>query len=74
LERKEVWLRLAQLDGLTILIRRLNWARKSKGERLTENTLIRVAIDLLLENADQVQGITEYELLASLGLPPRDLR
>jgi len=48
LERKEVRLRLDQLDALTTLTRRLNRARKGKGERLTENTLIRVAIDLLL--------------------------
>lgn len=74
LERKEVRLRLAQLDDLTAITRRLNRARKGKGERLTENTLIRVAIDLLLENTDQLQGITEDELLASLGLPPSDSR
>ncbi len=70
LERKEVRLRLAQLDDLTAITRRLNRARKGKGERLTENTLIRVAIDLLLENTHQLQGITEDELLASLELPP----
>ena len=69
LERKEVRLRIDQLDALTSLIRQLNRARRGKGERLTENTLIRVAINLLLENADQLQGITEDELLASLGLP-----
>ena len=74
MERKEVRLRLAQLDDLTAITRRLNRARKGKGERLTENTLIRVAIDLLLENASQLQGITEDELLASLGLPPSDSR
>lgn len=72
LERKEVRLRLDQLDELTSLVRRLNRARKGKGERLTENTLIRVAIDLLLKNADQLQGFTEDELLASLGLAERD--
>ena len=70
LERKEVRLRIDQLDALSSLTRQLNRARRGKGERLTENTLIRVAINLLLENADQLQGITEDELLASLGLPP----
>lgn len=74
LERKEVRLRLDQLDALTTLTRRLNRARKGKGERLTENTLIRVAIDLLLENTQQLQGITEDELMESLGLPPSDQR
>ncbi|MEP0959768.1 hypothetical protein [Microcoleus sp. FACHB-1515] len=72
LERKEVRLRLSQLDNLTVVTRKLNRARKGKGERLTENTLIRVAIDLLLENAEQLQGTTEEELLRSLGLPPRE--
>jgi len=70
LERKEVRLRIEQLDALTSLTRQLNRARRGKGERLTENTLIRVAINLLLENADQLQGITEDELIASLGLSP----
>lgn len=74
LERKEVRLRLDQLDALTTLTRRLNRARKGKGERLTENTLIRVAIDLLLENTQKLQGITEDELMESLGLPPSDQR
>lgn len=72
LERKEVRLRLDQLDTLTGLVRRLNRTRKGKGERLTENTLIRVAIDLLVENADRLQGTTEDELLASLGLLSKD--
>lgn len=72
LERKEVRLRLDQLDELTSLVRRLNRARKGRGERLTENTLIRVAIDLLLKNADQLQGFTEDELLVSLGLTERN--
>lgn len=68
LERKEVRLRLEQLDELTNLTRRLNRSRKGKGERLTENTLIRVAIDLLLEKSDQLQGSTEDELLKSVSL------
>ena len=74
LERKEVRLRIDQLDALTSLTRQLNRARRGKGERLTENTLIRVAINLLLENVDQLQGITEDELLASLGLSPSNER
>lgn len=70
LERKEVRLRSDQIDALTKLSRKLNRIRKGKGERLTENTLIRVAITLLLENVSQLQGLTENELLESLGLPP----
>lgn len=72
LERKEVRLRSDQIDDLTKLSRKLNRIRKGKGERLTENTLIRVAITLLLENVSQLQGLTENELLESLGLPPVD--
>ena len=72
LERKEVRLRLDQMDNLTAFTRRLNKARKGKGERLTENTLIRTAIDLLLENSSKLQGTTEDELRGSLGLPPSD--
>lgn len=72
LERKEVRLRLDQMDNLTAFTRRLNKARKGRGERLTENTLIRTAIDLLLENSSKLQGTTEDELRGSLGLPPSD--
>jgi hypothetical protein len=66
LERKEVRLRLDQLDELTALTRRLNRARNGKGERITENTLIRVAIDLLLERSDPLAGTTEEELRDSV--------
>lgn len=73
LERKEVRLRTDQMDSLTKLSRKLNRNRKGKGERITENTLIRVAIDLLLQDSDRVAGLTEDELLESLGLPPADV-
>ncbi|WP_038059339.1 hypothetical protein [Thermus amyloliquefaciens] len=46
--RKECRLRPDQLDALTALARKLNRERKG-GERITENTLIRWAVDLLLE-------------------------
>ena len=36
--------------------------------RPTENTLIRLAIDLLIANAGQLHGSTEGELRRSLGL------
>ncbi len=54
--RKECRLRPDQLDALTALARKLNRERKGKGERITENTLIRWAVDLLLENK---QGFLE---------------
>jgi pyruvate/2-oxoglutarate dehydrogenase complex dihydrolipoamide acyltransferase (E2) component len=51
--RKECRLRPDQLDALTALARRLNRERKGKGERITENTLIRWAVDMLLEKLAQ---------------------
>ena len=67
-ERKETRLRDDQYGRLTTASRRLNKHRKGKGERITENTLIRVAIDLLLNREDQLQGISESELRKSVGL------
>ena len=68
LVRKEARLREDQLDYLTSLTRALNRKRRGTGERITENTLIRVAVDLLLDKSDQLKGTTEQELLASVGL------
>lgn len=68
LERKDLRLRADQLDALTTWQRRLNKVRRGRGERITENTLVRVAIDLLLERADELGGFTEDELRASVGL------
>lgn len=68
LERKEARLRQNQIDALTDLTRSLNRKRVKKGERLTDNTLIRVAVDLLLSKASQLQGDTEEELRKSVGL------
>jgi hypothetical protein len=66
-ERKEARLRADQYEGLTDVSRRLNRTR-SGGERITENTLIRVAIDLLLSRRDDLSGATEAELRKSVGL------
>ncbi|MBC1235741.1 hypothetical protein [Nostoc sp. 2RC] len=69
LERKEARLRQEQIDALTELTRKLNRMKRVKGgERLTDNTLIRVAVDLLLSKASELQGTTEEELRSSLGL------
>lgn len=51
--RKECRLRPDQLDALTALARKLNRERKG-GERITENTLIRWAVDLLLNQASHI--------------------
>lgn len=68
LERKELRIRLDQADDLARLTRRLNRARGRTGERITDNTLIRVAIDLLLTRSDLLAGATELELRASVTL------
>ncbi len=68
LERKETRLRADQYSRLTELSRELNRQRQGQGERITENTLIRVAIDLLLAGSDNLTGTTEAELRASIGL------
>jgi len=69
LERKEARLRQDQIDALTDLTRKLNRMKRGKGgERLTDNTLIRVAVDLLLSKASELQGTTEEELRSSLNL------
>lgn len=68
LVRKEARLREDQLDDLTSLARSLNRKRQGSGERITENTLIRVAVDLLMNKFNELEGKTEQELLASVGL------
>jgi hypothetical protein len=66
LERKEARLREDQYTSLTAHARRLNKAKGTGGERITENTLIRVAIDLLLSQVDRLEGATEQELTDSV--------
>jgi RNA polymerase-interacting CarD/CdnL/TRCF family regulator len=68
LERKEARITQSQVESLARLSRDLNRKRKGQGERITENTLIRVAIALLVSRQDEIQGITEEELMKSLGL------
>lgn len=66
LERKETRLRVDQYEALTVHARRLNRAKRPGGERITENTLIRVAIDLLLANAENLSGSDEDALRNSV--------
>ncbi|MGU3643847.1 hypothetical protein ACLBXX_02695 [Microbacterium sp. C23T] len=66
LTRKETLLRDDQLPALTALARVLMGRRRRKVERITENTLIRVAIDLLLVHTDELRGSTEDELRTSV--------
>ena len=70
LERKEARLRGDQMDSLASLARRVNRRKPSRGgERITENTLIRVAVDWLLSQEAHVGGSTEEEIRRSLGVP-----
>jgi hypothetical protein len=61
---KWVPMRDDQYSGLTDLARELMDSRSRKVERITENTLIRVAIDLLLAHPELLAGDTEEELRA----------
>jgi len=65
-ERKETRLRVDQLRELTEHARRLNRAKGAGGPRITENTLIRIAVDLLLADIDRADGSTEERIKRSL--------
>ena len=67
-ERKEARLRDDQLTELTLRARRLNKLKNPDADRITDNTLIRVAVDLLLARADELVGGDEAALRRSLGL------
>ena len=71
LARKDARIRADQDAALTALAKALMRRRPAKGERITENTLIRIAIDLLLSRADDLRGSTEDELRRSVvpGVP-----
>jgi hypothetical protein len=69
LERKELLIWPDQITNLSILARVLNRNRGGAGERITTNTLIRVAAALLLSRSQDLVGTTEEELRRSLGLP-----
>lgn len=68
LQRKETRLRDDQIDALTAATRELNRAKTSGGERITDNTLIRVAVDLLLSKSLDLHGSSENEIRTSVGL------
>jgi hypothetical protein len=65
-ERKETRLRPDQLSDLTEHARRLNRMKGTGGQRITENTLIRIAVDLLLADIDRADGSTEERIRRSL--------
>lgn len=64
--RKETRLRDDQQNALTQHARRLSRARTQPGPRITDNTLIRVAVDLLLTRIEKASGDDEAAILESL--------
>ena len=67
LVRKETRLREEQYETLTEYARKLNRAKApGAGERITENTLIRIAIDLLIPHLGEMSGKDEAELRESV--------
>ena len=64
--RKETRLRQDQQNQLTLEARRLNRAKKSRAARITENSLIRVAVDLLLARIGDAAGDDEDAIRKSL--------
>jgi hypothetical protein len=64
--RKETRLREDQQNRLTLEARRLNRAKKTKGARITENSLIRVAVDVLLAQIDRAAGDDEDAIRKSM--------
>ncbi|WP_200919548.1 hypothetical protein [Microbacterium sp. Leaf288] len=73
LSRKDARLRDDQLTALAALVDAVMKRRRFKAERITENTLIRIGIDLLLAHADQLRGSTEDELRNSVTSALTDL-
>lgn len=67
-DRKETRQRADQIEWIEAKRKELNFARGGEGERLTDNTLIRVALDLLIQRGAQLAGTTEDELRRSLGI------
>ena len=64
--RKETRLREDQQNQLTLQARRLNRAKKTQGARITENSLIRVAVDLFLAQIDRAVGDDEDAIRNSM--------
>ncbi|GLZ43505.1 hypothetical protein [Actinokineospora sp. NBRC 105648] len=64
--RGESRLRPDQVTDLAALRREVARNRRNNGERITDNTLLRLAVDLLIANAHKLVGDTEDELRVSL--------
>lgn len=67
LVRHDLRARTDQLEGIAALRRRIlsDRARGARSERITDDILIRVAIDLLLAHCDDLAGATEDQIRES---------
>jgi hypothetical protein len=65
--RHDLRARAEQLEAVAALRRRItaDRGRAERSERITDNTLIRVAIDLLLAHGDYLAGATEEQIRES---------
>lgn len=65
--RHDLRARAEQLEAVAALRRRITSDRRraERSERITDNTLIRVAIDLLLAHGDYLAGATEEQIRES---------
>jgi hypothetical protein len=66
MERMDARLRPDQVTALAELRRQVNGQRTARSERITDNTLLRVAVDLLLTRSGRLAGNTEDELRESV--------
>ncbi|PSK48002.1 hypothetical protein B0E38_06479 [Streptomyces sp. 111WW2] len=64
--RKEARVRDDQAASLVVLRKKVAAQRTAKVEPITDNVLIRLAIDLLLAHSDRLRGDTEEELREAL--------
>lgn len=69
MEVRDARLRPDQWRDLRDLVDRLKAGRTDRRDRLTHNTVLRIAVDLLLARADELHGDDEAALRASVGLP-----
>lgn len=66
MQRVDGRIRPDQSEDLAALRRRILRGRADRSERITDNTLLRVAVDLLLARVPELVGDTEDEMAASL--------
>lgn len=64
--RAEARLRTDQAAELAALRRRVAANRENRSERITDNTLLRLAVDLLLQQSHRITGDTEEEMRRAL--------